>query len=527
MEKRTLLAIALAFAILFIYQYFFIKPQPRKAQMPVKAEEKEKPLPKEPSETPITDVIKPPSIPFTEKEIRVETELYSAVFTTKGGTLKYYEIKNYKDKDGKNVILLKKPGIESPLSIGAKDDFNLSDVNFNVTGQDITLDKYKKSGSLIFEYANSGLSVKRTYTFYNASYKVDIKDEGSGLTDYWITLGTDFGIHDNTSKYSHVGPVILKETDREEFNSKKLNEAKSFKKDLKWIAQEDKYFFAALVPVTSVEEAKVWKMKDSPLIAFEAKPGINSFILYAGPKEYNRLKALNVGLEHIINFGFFSIIALPLFWILKFFYSLIGNYGWAIILLTLIVRIPFIPLVNKSQKSMKKMQEIQPKMAEVREKYKKDPQKMQKEIMELYKKHKVNPVGGCLPMLLQIPVFFALYKILMIAIELRGAPFMLWIKDLSAPDTLFGHLPSSLPIIGGFAIGPLPLVMGLTMLIQQKMTPTSMDPKQNKMMMFMPIIFTFLFLNFASGLVLYWLMNNVFSIVQQFYANKKVKKEAT
>jgi len=147
-------------------------------------------------------------------------------------------------------------------------------------------------------------------------------------------------------------------------------------------------------------------------------------------------------------------------------------------------------------------------------------------MMELYKTHKVNPLGGCLPMLLQIPVFFALYKILLISIELRNAPFILWIKDLSGPDTLFGHLPSAIPLIGGFAVGPLPLLMGLTMLIQQKMTPTSLDPTQNKMMMFMPIIFTFLFLNFASGLVLYWLMNNLFSIAQQFYVNKKASEEA-
>jgi YidC/Oxa1 family membrane protein insertase len=175
---------------------------------------------------------------------------------------------------------------------------------------------------------------------------------------------------------------------------------------------------------------------------------------------------------------------------------------------------------------MKKMQELQPRIAEVREKYKKDPQKMQKEMMDLYKKYKVNPVSGCLPMILQIPVFFALYKILLIAIELRGAPFMLWIKDLSAPDTLFGHMPSWLPLIGGFAVGPLPILMGATMLIQQKMTPTTMDPAQNKMMMFMPIIFTFMFLNFASGLVLYWLMNNVLSIAQQFYVNRKLKRQS-
>jgi YidC/Oxa1 family membrane protein insertase len=275
-----------------------------------------------------------------------------------------------------------------------------------------------------------------------------------------------------------------------------------------------------------MEEIKVWKAKDSPVIALKGKPGVNSFILYAGPKEYDILKTLNVGLEHIIDFGFFSILAVPLFWLLKLFYGLIGNYGWAIMLLTIVTRIPFIPLINKSQKSMKKMQEVQPRMAEIKEKYKKDPQRMQKEMMEIYKTHKVNPLGGCLPMLLQIPVFFALYKILLITIELRSAPFMLWIKDLSAPDTLFGHLPAALPLIGGFAVGPLPIVMGATMIIQQKMTPSSLDPAQNKMMMFMPVIFTFLFLNFASGLVLYWLVNNIFSITQQFYVNRKVAKKA-
>jgi YidC/Oxa1 family membrane protein insertase len=159
---------------------------------------------------------------------------------------------------------------------------------------------------------------------------------------------------------------------------------------------------------------------------------------------------------------------------------------------------------------MKKMQEIQPKLTELREKYKKDPQKLQKETMEIYKKYKVNPLGGCLPMLLQIPVFFALYKVLMIAIELRGAPFMLWITDLSTKDPYY----------------ILPIVMGITMVIQQKMTPTSLDPKQNKIMMLMPVIFTFMFLNFASGLVLYWLVNNVLSIIQQFYTNRKIAREA-
>ncbi len=525
MEKRTLLALGLAFIVLLAYQYLFVKPAPQQVQNPAKVEEKEKPAPAAPQE-PVVTVPRAQPVSAEEKELRVETDLYSAVFSTRGATVKHFELKKYKDKEGKNVVLLKNPGVEPPLAIGSKDDFDLANANFHATGKDLTLGGNEKSGSFIFEYANAGVGVRRTVTFSNETYRIDVKDEVTGMPDYWITLGSDFGIHDIKDTSTHVGPVLLKDTDRLEFDSKKLNEPQILKGGLKWIAQEDKYFFASLVPVTAMEEAKLWKIKDSPVVAFEGKPGVNNFILYAGPKDYDTLKAMNMGLEHIVDFGFFSIIAVPLFWVLKLFYKIIGNYGWAIIFITLLLRIPFIPLINKSQKSMKKMQAIQPRMAEIKEKYKKDPQKMQQEMMDLYKKNKVNPVGGCLPMLLQVPIFFALYKILLIAIELRNAPFMLWINDLSAPDTLFGHIPAAVPLIGGFAIGPLPILMGATMVIQQKMTPTSLDPTQNKMMMMMPVVFTFLFLNFASGLVLYWLMNNVFSIAQQYYVNKKVAKEA-
>lgn len=520
MEKRALIAVALAFIILFLYQQFFFRPQPQQISKKAEVTKKVEPPPAKPVELPVTKKIS------EEKKIKIETDLYSAIFSTKGGTLRYYEIKKYKGKDGKNVVLLMTEGLMPPLAIGSQGEFNLADADFYTSGKDIKLNKEIASESLVFEYSDKNYSVRRTYNFYNNDYRIDIKDEVSGLTDYWITVGSDFGIYDKKDTSVHIGPVLLKETDRIEFNSKKLKEEKVYSGGLKWIAQEDKYFFASLVPLTNMEEAKVWKKNGSPLIAFRGRPDTNRFILYAGPKEYDRLKALRVGLEHIIDFGFFSIIAVPLFWTLKLFYKFLGNYGWAIVFLTLIVRIPFIPLINKSQKAMKKMQELQPRMAEIREKFKKDPQRLQQEMMILYKKYKVNPVSGCLPIILQIPIFFALYKILLIAIELRGAPFMFWIKDLSAPDTLFGHIPSWFPLIGGFAVGPLPILMGVTMVIQQKMTPTSMDPTQNKIMMLMPIVFTFIFLNFASGLVLYWLMNNIFSIVQQFYVNKKLKGQS-
>jgi YidC/Oxa1 family membrane protein insertase len=194
------------------------------------------------------------------------------------------------------------------------------------------------------------------------------------------------------------------------------------------------------------------------------------------------------------------------------------NYGIDIILLTILIKIIFYPLSVKSYKSMKEMQKMQPIISKLKEKYKDDKQKLNQEMMDLYKKKGINPMGGCLPMIIQIPVFFALYKALSGAIELRHAPFMLWINDLSAPEDLFSFS------IAGYSlpIRILPLVMGVTQVIQQKMTPTSADPIQEKMMLFMPIFFTFLFWGFPSGLVLYWLVNNVISIAQQYYINKKV-----
>jgi len=523
MEKRTLIAVVLSLAILLGWQFFFAPPAPQqkpKEQSAVKEEPSQKEAAK-----PVAVPISVPAAAPAGKEVKVETDFYTATLSSTGGTIKKWELKKHKDKEGLDIALQQGQSVYQPLSIGTQNNFDLANVNFNVSGRDMKLDSNTKTGSIVFEYASSGYSIRRTYTFYYDKYKFDLKDEVAGIPEYWITVGTDFGIYSRKNVDGHIGPVLLKGAERIEFDAKKLNEVNAHQGGVSWIANEDKYFFAAVVPSNQMDEARAWKVQDTAVIAFKGKAGVNNFLVYAGPKEHDRLKELNAGLEHIIDFGFFSILARPLFWLMKFFYKIIGNYGWAIILLTIVTRIPFIPLINKSQKSMKKMQEIQPRMNEIREKYKKDPQKMQKEIMELYKKHKVNPVGGCLPMLLQIPVFFALYKILLIAIELRGAPFMLWIKDLSGPDTLFGHIPSMIPLIGGFAVGPLPIVMGITMVIQQKMTPSSMDPKQAKMMMLMPIIFTFMFLNFASGLVLYWLVNNLLSIGQQFFVNRKLKKE--
>ncbi|MBI5846859.1 MAG: membrane protein insertase YidC [Nitrospirae bacterium] len=523
MDNKTIIAVVLSFLVIVGSQYLF-PGEPQKAPEQKPAEQQPAPAIKDPAQKAAPPKTVAETIAADEKEVTVENDLFSAVFTSRGGTIKSWTIKPYKDKAGKDVVLLGKPGIVPAAGMGTSSSFDLANVNFSVIGGPLKLDTTNKTGTLVFEYAKEGKSVRRTYTFSSDTYQVDLTDEVSGFPEYWITLGSDFGIYEKDDSI-HVGPTVLTGSDLKDLKAKDLKEPKVFHENLKWIAQQDKYFFAALVPAGPVEEAKAFLVQDSPVVAFKAKSGSIKFHLYAGPKEDGRLAALNIGLEHVIDFGFFSIVARPLFWILKFFYQFLGNYGWAIILITIVTRIPFIPLMTKSQKSMKKLQEIQPLMNEIKEKYKKDPQKQQAEMMALYKKHKVSPLGGCLPMLLQIPVFLALYQVLLRAIELRGAPFMFWITDLSGPDTLFGHIPAILPLVGGLALGPLPLLMGATMFIQQKMTPSTMDPTQAKMMLMMPLIFTFVFLNMASGLVLYWLIGNILGIIQQFFVNRSLANE--
>ncbi len=512
MDKKAVLAIVLSIGVLLLYQYF-LAPKP----VPVGQAPAGKPAATLPAQPQGPVRIAPPVSPAPaapEKTISVETDQYAATFSSVGGVPTQWVLKKYKGdtKETKNQdVAILKPGaapvFPPALAIGSS-DFEAAHLNFSVSGGNLRLDSSHPEGSLVFEYSQGPISIKRTYTFRNGKYWVDIRDEVRGFPNYNITIGPDFGIYEPGVRGVHTGPVLLSGSDRIEVNPKKLKGGTlSYTEDVKWIAQEDKYFCAALLPKSKMAEARASLQDGRPVISFAAKnPTVEEFILYAGPKSQEKLKALGSGLEYIVDFGFFSIISRPIFWLLKLIHSAVGNYGWSIVLLTILIRVPFLPIVAKGQKSMKKLQGLQPQMQEIRQKYKKDPQRMQKEMMDLYKKHKVNPMGGCLPMLLQIPVFFALYKVLLVAIALRGAPFVLWITDLSQKDPYY----------------VLPIIMGVTMLVQQKMTPTAPgNPAQQKLMMFMPIIFTVMFMNFASGLVLYWLVNNLLSIAQQAYINKK------
>lgn len=510
MELRALLAVVISMVVLILYQVLFVPKQPPKklqdnnTQNPVTASTVTEKRPVKPA---ITPVLKKDN--KKEKTIQVDTPLYSATLSTRGATIKNWALKKYKDEKGNPIVLTRDAGTIPALSIGLTEKMELQDVTFEVMPGIEKITVKDSPVSITFRYSSEGISVTRTMVFYPDDYRVDLKETVQGPETYWVALGDDFGYSGTEGYGGHVGPVVLKYSDRIEIKPKKLKETPIvYTEGLRWVAQEDKYFFASIVPPEK-SLAKFFLQGERIITGVKLPSGTNSYLIYAGPKEHDRLKKLHVGLEHIIDFGFFSILARPLFWILKFFYKVVGNYGWAIILLTILTRIPFIPIMNKGQKSMKKLQELQPKIKEIQKKYKKDPKRMQEEMMKLYKKYKVNPMSGCLPILIQIPVFFALYKVLLIAIELRGAPFILWIQDLSQKDPYY----------------ILPIVMGITMFIQQKMTPTTTDAQQQKIMKYLPLIFTFLFLNFPSGLVLYWLVSNILGIAQQWFVNRKIKAE--
>ncbi len=513
MNKRAIIAIVLALVVLMIYQYFFAPPPPPPPEKPA-SEAQQQPAQEAQStktqeqQIKIPEAITSKGVTEPERIIKISTPLYEAEVSTKGATIKGFRLKKYLDDNGNEVTLIRENSRIPALAIGKTDAFELKNLVFQTDLQDDKITLAEGDNFTINFYLKdekSGLIISRSITVYGSDYRIDVTDQIQGLEYYWVSLGTNSGISGTGGYRGHVGPVVLQDVDRKEYKPEKIKAPIYIKKDLRWIAMEDKYFFSAIVPPKD-SEAKIWRTDTGEaLLAINLPQGKNSYIFYTGPKEHDRLKTLGVGLEHIIDFGFFSILARPLFWFLKLLYKVTHNYGWAIVILTILTRLPFVPIINRGQKSMKKLQALQPKMNEIRQKYKKDPQRMQKEMMELYKKHKVNPMSGCLPMLIQIPVFFALYKVLLIAIELRGAPFMLWIKDLSEKDPYY----------------ILPIVMGITMFIQQKMTPTPVETQQQKIMQYLPVIFTLLFLNFPSGLVLYWLVSNILSIIQQYYVNKK------
>ena len=322
-------------------------------------------------------------------------------------------------------------------------------------------------------------------------------------------------------------------TDADKF--KKVNFGEMSKEPLSklakdgWVGLVQHYFVSAWIPQAKESQEFYTKDLGNKIFAIGTKMSLSSVSpgaskdlnakLYMGPQTHDDLVKAAPGLEYTVDYGWLSFIASPLFMILSIIQDVVGNWGYSIILLTVLIKLAFYPLSASGYRNMAQMRELAPRLQSLKEKFGDDRQKMQQGMMELYKKEKINPMGGCLPILVQIPVFISLYWMLLASVEMRNAPFILWITDLSAPDSLFGHIPEFLPLVGGMPIGLLPILMGISMIIQTKLNPAPADPMQAKVMAIMPIVFSVFFFFFPAGLVLYWLVNNVLSIAQQARIN--------
>jgi len=382
---------------------------------------------------------------------------------------------------------------------------------------------------------SAGATVTQTLTFHRASYVIDVSYEvtNTGAAPIaptaYFQLARDSkptGIQSWGAPSAYTGPVLYNESDKYkklDFSDIDKGKAKfTDKTDNGWIGMVEHYFVAAWLPPDAAKLAREFYVNKVDNLYYagvkvpvgSVAPGATARVsvpLYVGPQEQDTLKSLAAGLDLVVDYGIFTVIAAPLFWLLKWLHSLLGNWGWAIIAMTIIIKSAFYPLNHASARSMAKMKVVAPKMKALQEQYANDKQQLQMKMMELYKTEKINPLGGCLPILVQIPVFIALYWVLLAAVELRHAPWIGWIHDLSAPDPYF----------------VLPVVYAITAFLQVKLSPTPIqDPVQAKVMQIMPIAFSVLFLFFPSGLVLYWLINNSLQLFQQWHMNRVLEREA-
>jgi YidC/Oxa1 family membrane protein insertase len=370
--------------------------------------------------------------------------------------------------------------------------------------------------AVTFTAETSEIRVQKSYILTD-SYNIPIDIKITNLTDAPIAIplkaqvGPGLGEQMESGGYVFTGSMLAKGKDIVKEDEVKNPVALA---NPVWGGNTSKYFLFAVIN-GGWEKGEIRQVGNETEVVFtntitipaSSEVSVPPFSIFSGPKEYKNLKSFNAGLQESIDYGIFFFIGIPMTTFMNFAYSWVHNYGLAIIILTIIVKIITLPLTLKSMLSMRGMAKLQPEMKALKEKYKEEPQKFSAASMELYKKHKINPLSGCLPMLVQLPIFFALYKSLLVSIELKGAPFFGWIKDLSAHDPYYIT----------------PILMGASMFIQQKLTPSTADPTQQKIFMIMPIVFTFFFLKFQSGLVIYWLTNNILSIVQQCIINKKLK----
>lgn len=557
-QSRVLIAVILSFLVLLTWNYFFVEPIQPPPEPAVAEKSKEIATTAAPGEQAAAQ--QPPATatqqgpmplesetaggpePRASRTITVETSLYKTTLSEAGAGITSYTLKNFREAARRDAPL--KELISSDLKsqefvVAIQGVESMSKGKPTSAVADFPQDRMELAGdkqTITFkQVASDGFVVEKTFTFYPDSYLIglDVKMKNSANVSLspTVTVSLDNAIGEEDS-YGFVGPSMQIDGKLEQISRKKIKEKNRYEGKIGWFGVQDRYFISSLIPKDQDKGVVRLDMDESNRLAstYESQAqalSANSektlrYDIFMGPMSMAVLGKFDNGLSKAIDFGMFDVLAKPCLWLMNFIHDhVIHNYGVAIIILTVLIKLILWPLGSKSYKSMNQMKRLQPEMQKLREKYKDDKRKMNEELMQLYKTYKVNPMGGCLPMLVQIPVFFALYRMLYQAIELRHAPFFGWITDLSAPDRLFNFdftIPMMQPPYG---IPVLTLIMGGTMFLQQKMSPPVGDPTQAKMMMFMPIFFTFIFINFSSGLVLYWLVNNVISIGQQYFVQNR------
>jgi YidC/Oxa1 family membrane protein insertase len=531
-NKNTIIALVLMAVVWFGFSFLFPNKSVQPPIIQPAATEQTAPKPAvpvvtpEPSPVAVAPVVS--QVNFAEaREIEVVTDVYKAVLTTSGARLKTLSLNKFKqntDENSPQVYITDAQSMaETTLMTSGRDGWSIpQDAIYRVDSPESKLSitgSESKTLSFVWQDEN-GFQVEKIFIFsgdrYDCQLQVKLSNHGASTRQGSLTMGLiePWSEDMKSSRLDFVGPMTLVKEDLKSDAVKDLAKETKVYQDPAWTAFSTKYFMSVLIPLSTTGNKVTISHQDHLVVNnletsyASLAPGESAkfdFLAYLGPRDLDVVKQVGHRLDESIDFGFFSILALPLRHVLMFFYGFVGNFGVAIILLTVIIKMLFWPLTQKSYTSMKSMQKLQPEMQRLREKYKNDKERLNKEMMQMYKEKRVNPLGGCLPMVVQIPVFFALYKTLMVDIGLRQAPFAFWLTDLSAKDPYYIT----------------PVIMGITMFIQQKMSPTSMDPNQAKIFMLMPIVFTFMFLNFPAGLVIYWLVNNLLTIFQQYLIHRK------
>ncbi len=559
MEKRVLLAVFLSFLVLFGYQTL-VKPKgpaPRRTPPPATDSTQAAPAAGEaapgsmaqgapgsaaepgaaPTETPASPAAEPLVADASERDIIVETALYRVVISTRGARVTSWTLKHYQDLQTKQPLDLVPSGLPGrpvrPFELRVDDET----ANARLRGalfrpdegaRDGRVDATRAAQTVTFEYRDAaGLEARKSFTFepntYLVGFDADVSVGGRPLNPT-ILWGPGLGdLRPGGSSYEQKPQgMVFRGRDVDRINAGEVADGQALQEGTFAAAGvDDLYFISLALPVRPVRvqyEAVVVPgpggdpKQSLPYMAWSIRQAQSpqGLRFYVGPKDFDTLKSVDPGLVKAINFGILDWLAVPLLDALNWIYGYVGNYGWAILILTVLINLLMFPLRHKSMVSMRKMQAIQPEVKAIQERYKglktTDPerQKMNTELMNLYRQRGVNPASGCVPMLLTMPVLFAFYSLLSQAIEMRGAPFILWITDLSKHDPYYVT----------------PLMMGASQVWQQRMTPAGGDPMQQKMMMMMPVIFTFMFLWAPSGLVLYWFTSNVLAIGQQYLTNR-------